>query len=286
MSKLIKKGRAGFSLVELILIFVAITILVGIGWYVWSKQDTTEVDTQLTDTSQAAEEEPEITSVVWSFDGEVWSASGNVPDCPASPYLQTPVDLSKVTSILYPGQYRGGDYKSHGGFRFDGDTTQNVDVSIPMDGDLIAASRYYSSIVTGDPQYFLIFISPCGIMYRFDHITKFTDKFQEVMDTLPEAKIDDSRSTNFTPSIPVKAGELLGTEVGFPGNVFIDFGVNDLRAPNDQSKDPTYAAEHSDAIQYNYYGVCWFDLLPEADAATVKALPASGDEGNTSDYCT
>ena len=38
--------------------------------------------------------------------------------CPA-PLLQTPVDLSKVTSILYPGQERGGNYKAHGVFGFD-----------------------------------------------------------------------------------------------------------------------------------------------------------------------
>ena len=55
-------------------------------------------------------------------------AGGNsLPSCP-TPLLQTPVDLSKVTSILYPGQERGGNYKAHGGFGFDNATDNLVTV--------------------------------------------------------------------------------------------------------------------------------------------------------------
>lgn len=283
----IKLRQAGFSAMELMFAVVVLAVIAGVSWYVWNKQNSNETHSdQTVDTSEFVdEEEQELSNVVWSFDGEKWSSSGDAPECPATPYLQTPTDLSKVTGILYPGQYRGGDYKTHGGFRFDNNKSQTIDVTIPMDANLISASRYVSSIVSGDPQYFLIFISPCGIMYRFDHITKFTDKFQKIMDTLPAPKVDDSRTTDFNPVIPVKAGELLGTEIGFPGNVFFDFGVNDLRAPNEQSKNPAYAGEHKEIMHYDYYGVCWFDLLPKADAAIVKGLPAGGNEGKVSDYC-
>lgn len=281
------RNQQGFSIVEILLVAIVLAVVGGIGWRVLNNQDSTPApENQAIETvPRETEEETIDTDISWSFrDGE-WLTSGAAPECPAEPYLQTPTDLSKVTGILYPGQYRGNEYKSHGGFRFDNNKTQAIDVTIPMDANLIAASRYVSSIVSGEPQYFMIFIAPCGIMYRIDHVTKFSDKFQTVMDTLPEAKVDDSRTTDFNPPIAVTAGELLGVEVGFPGNVFFDFGVNDLRAPNEQSKDSAYAGEHKSEARYNYYGVCWFDLLPEADAAIVKALPAGGNEGKVSDYC-
>ena len=59
----------------------------------------------------------------YNYSGNNWIPTGNPPDC--GPVLfQNPTDLSKVTSMLYPGQYRGqintgDDYKPHGGFRFD-----------------------------------------------------------------------------------------------------------------------------------------------------------------------
>lgn len=37
--------------------------------------------------------------------------SKQLTECPDPLILQTPVDINKVTSILYPGQERGGDFK-------------------------------------------------------------------------------------------------------------------------------------------------------------------------------
>lgn len=50
--------------------------------------------------------------------GVAWDAE-SAPACPDPLILQTPVDLTLATAILYPGQERGGDFKPHGGFRFD-----------------------------------------------------------------------------------------------------------------------------------------------------------------------
>ena len=64
------------------------------------------------------------------------SAGANPSSSCPTPLLQTPVDLSKVTSILYPGQERGGNYKAHGGFGFDNATDNLVTVKIPLSGFL------------------------------------------------------------------------------------------------------------------------------------------------------
>jgi len=285
------KYQNGFHAVEFVLIAGAVLTLIVLLSWVWVQNNSSESSVERTEYVSDAETTNELitqeptANVEWNFEGKNWVSKGSVPDCPAVPYLQSPTDASKATGILYPGQYRGDDYKTHGGFRFDDSGSQAIDVFIPMDANLVAASRYYSGLVSGDVQYFLIFVAPCGVLYRLDHLTIFTDKFQKVLDALPEPKIDDSRTTNFSPTIEVKAGELLATEIGFPGNVFFDFGVQDLRQRNEQSKNSDYLAEHTKAPQYDYYGVCWFNLLPTADAKIVKSLPAGGKEGKVSDYC-
>lgn len=85
----------------------------------------------------------------------------------------------------------------------------------------------------------------------------------------------------------MKAGDVLATAVGFrnpPRNVFVDFGVYDLRQKNAASEDPAWAAAHpGDQAQH---GICWFDLLSATDEVTVRALPgADSKSGKTSDYC-
>src|ERR1043165_5691959 len=58
--------------------------------------------------------------VEWHLaEGGDWVPSGEPPPCPSPLVLDTPVDLSLVTSVLYPGQPRGPAFKPHGGFRFD-----------------------------------------------------------------------------------------------------------------------------------------------------------------------
>ena len=79
--------------------------------------------------------------------------------CP-TPLLQTPVDLSMVTSILYPGQERGGNYKAHGGFGFDNATDNSVTVKIPLSGKITRVVRYKEM---GELQYLFEFEGDCGV---------------------------------------------------------------------------------------------------------------------------
>jgi hypothetical protein len=197
--------------------------------------------------------------------------------------MPLPVEMGRVTSILYPGQVRG-DYKAHGGFRFDqpGQTT-SVNVIAPMAGTLLRASRY---LATGEIQYTFDFVNDCGIMFRFGHLRDLAARFQAIADTLPAPIELDSRSTRIS-GVTVAAGELVGTGVGLRDsarNVFVDYGVYDLRQRNASSQDAAWFAAHDNDTMP--YGVCWFDWLSPADAAVVRGLPgADGVMGKTSDYC-
>ncbi len=188
------------------------------------------------------------------------------PACPDPLVLQTPVDLKKVTAILYPGQKRGGDFKPHGGFRFDNTTSNEVEVRAPMDSELQDASRY---IEMGEVQFMFDFVHPCGIRYRFDHLLTLTPKFAELAEKLPQPKEGDSRTTHINPT-SVKQGEVIATAIGFKNNlnVFMDFGVYDMRGKG-KFQNPRDSA------------VCWFNLLPASDSAKVKSLPAGDSKSGT-----
>ena len=200
--------------------------------------------------------------------------------CP-TPLLQTPVDLSKVTSILYPGQERGGNYKAHGGFGFDKATDNLVTVTIPLNGKVNRVVRYREM---GEIQYLFEFDGDCGVSFRFDHLRKLTPKFEAIVNAFPIK--EDTRTDLVSPPVAVKVGEVIATEVGFLKNVSVDFGVYDMRQKNEASKDPAWASAHSQ-FPADSYGICWFDSLPEADSAIVKSLPSrdGSNNGQTSDYC-
>jgi hypothetical protein len=230
--------------------------------------------------------------LVWSKGVGTKSASPTAPEpsspsasttpvstCP-TPLLQTPVDLSKVTSILYPGQERGGNYKAHGGFGFDNATDNLVTVKIPLNGKISRVVRYREM---GEIQYLFEFDGNCGVSFRFDHLRKLTPKFEAVVNAFPIK--DDTRTDPVNPPVAVTVGEVIATEVGFLNNVSVDFGVYDMRQKNEASKDPAWASAHS---QYpaDSYGICWLNSLPQADSAVVKLLPSrDGKNGKTSDYC-
>ena len=139
--------------------------------------------------------------------------------CP-TPLLQTPVDLSKVTSILYPGQERGGNYKAHGGFGFDNATDNLVTVKIPLNGKVNRVVRYREM---GEIQYLFEFDGDCGVSFRFDHLRKLTAKFEAIVNAFPIK--EDTRTDLVIPPVPVTVGEVIATEVGFLNNVSVDFGV-------------------------------------------------------------
>ena len=202
-----------------------------------------------------------------------------VPPCP-TPLLQTPVDLSKVTSILYPGQERGGNYKAHGGFGFDNATDNLVTVKIPLNGKVNRVVRYREM---GEIQYLFEFDGDCGVSFRFDHLRKLTAKFEAIVNAFPIK--EDTRTDLVSPPVAVKVGEVIATEVGFLNNVSVDFGVYDMRQKNEASKDPAWASAHS---QYpaDSYGICWLNSLPQADSAIVNLLPGrDGKFEKKSDYC-
>ena len=203
----------------------------------------------------------------------------SVSICP-TPLLQTPVDLSKVTSILYPGQERGGNYKAHGGFGFDNASDNLVTVKIPLNGKISRVVRYREM---GEIQYLFEFDGNCGVSFRFDHLRKLTPKFEAVVNAFPIK--EDTRTDPVNPPVAVTVGEVIATEVGFLNNVSVDFGVYDMRQKNEVSKDPVWASAHS---QYpaDSYGICWLNSLPQADSAIVNLLPGrDGKFEKKSDYC-
>lgn len=192
--------------------------------------------------------------------------------CPNPLILQTPVDLNKVTSILYPGQVRGGDFKPHGGFRFDNSKFDEIEVRAPLDGVFSDGSRY---IEHGEVQYMFDFQNSCGIRYRFDHLLVLAPRLAKIADSLPQPKENDSRTTQITENVAVTKGEIIATAVGFrSGNVFVDFGVYDISKQGFFTRDNKKSA------------LCWFDLLSASDSAKVKSLPpADSKSGSQSTLC-
>lgn len=211
-------------------------------------------------------------------------------DCPDPFIFPLPVDISRVTSILYPGQVRGGDYKAHGGFRFDTSRPDEIVVTAPADAELIAGARY---LVNGEIQYTFDFAHPCGIRYRFGHLLTLSPKFQAIADKFPLPDGLDSRTTEVRPPVTVKQGEVIATAVGLMRggppqlggfNTFVDWGVYDYRQKNAISQDPAWVKTHPHELYH--YAVCWFNWISPADRARILALPsADGEHGKVSDYC-
>lgn len=216
------------------------------------------------------------------------SASTQNKDCPA---LVTPVDKALVSSVLYPGQVRGGDFKPHGGFRMSNIDNNLVKVKAPLDAKVTNGSRY---IEMGEVQYMFDFKTDCGLEYRFDHLKTLSVKLQAAADKLPEAKVDDSQTSRIF-NVGVEAGELIATEVGFSKspagapegpNVSFDFGLYDKRQKNEASKDSAWVTAHKEEGDQAIYAVCWLDWLLTSDAAVLKSLPGGdGQSGKQSDYC-
>lgn len=224
------------------------------------------------------------TPVRWEFNNESksWKAFGNPPACADPLVFPSPVDVHLASAILYPGQVRGGDYKPHGGFRFDGLDSNMVDVYAPMDATLVEAAQHPS---LGEYQYVLYFANDCGIMYKLDHLRELTPKFEEIMSKIPMGGENDTRTTKVEPTVFTAKGEHIATKVGLESdhNVFFDFGVYDLRKTNgvDYTGSNYYNIE-----QYGGHAICWLDNLEEPAQSIVKNLPgADGKNGKKSDYC-
>ncbi len=276
-----RKNVKGFSVVEAVIILVVVAVLGLSGWWFLQRRSNTDNSQNNNETSK----EETSSNVNWSFDGEKWSSSEAPPACDDPLSIPSPVDISKATGILYPGQYRGGNYKPHGGFRFDSSTNADITVTAPFDSVVIKGSRY---IERDEVQYMFVLTTSCGIMYRFDHLLTLSAAFQALADTLPAAKVDDSRTTDFTSPPKVKAGDIIATAVGFKntGNVAVDFGVYDLRQKNKAYESDSWKAEHSNDMEAAPYGICWLNYLAGSAKDVALELPgADGQAGKTSDYC-
>ncbi len=305
--------RSGYTIIQVATVVVAIVALGGIIYTVGNPRnraggnnkahgtenrmpDRTEAEKQADAQANAQADEKkrqagsdsnsQDQAVRWQQTGNGWEAMGTPPACPNPVVFQPPADLNLATGILYPGQKRGGNYKPHGGFRFDNQKDNKIQVTAPMDAALVRGSRY---LVDGELQYTFDFIAPCGLMYRLGHFLKLTPKFQAIADKFPAASEGDSRTERVEPQVRVSAGEVIATEVGITkptANTFFDWGVYDLRQKNKISSDPAWAKEHADDHELAPYAVCWFDMLSAEDEAKVRSLPA-GDptSGKKSDYC-
>ena len=225
---------------------------------------------------------PAPDQVTWQNDGTSWSSFSTPPSCPNPLVLPTPVSLSNATSVLYPGQLRGNNYKAHGGLRFDGQgQSQDLEIYAPMDATIWRGARYLEG---GIVQYMFDFIVPCGIMYRLDHLFALSPRLQQIADTLPQGGEGQSQTTFLPPGQIFRAGESLATQIGSSSNVFFDWGVYDLRAMNARSSDAAWLADHPG--EQAPYAICWLEFLSPSDQTIVTALPpADSVSGSMSDYC-
>jgi hypothetical protein len=217
-------------------------------------------------------------SHLWVFNGNIWVPTKTPPSCPIPLNIQAPMDVSLLSSILMPGQIRGGDFKPHGGFALDTQPNGLVDVFAPMSAEVVSGAKYMES---GELQFLFTFINECGISYRLDHLKTLGSKLQAIADTLPLGSEGDSKTTALYGFV-VEKGDLLATEVGLSGNLFFDWGVYDLRQKNTASEDSSWAALYSP--EFAHYGICWLDELAEPDKTIVAGLPTRNSD-SSSDYC-
>jgi hypothetical protein len=288
-------SQQGIAHLAVILVIVVLAAIGGVGYSVMKRNQSdkkTPVSTNDGSTQQTEESDtdiPEPQELIWMQTGDGWTAGQNadkIPKCPEKPLMKAPVNMTAVTSILYPGQTRGGNYKPHGGFRFDNATDNAVTVTAPMDGYVVRGARY---IAEGDVQYTFDVINNCGIMYRLGHLLTLDARFQSLAERFPPAS-EDSRTSNINPAFKIKAGDTIATKVGIgkTKNTFVDLGVYDLRSPNKKSKDAAWAANSAHDKELAQHAVCWLNggYLPSSDEAKIKGLPA-GDPGSgkNSDYC-
>ncbi len=276
-------NQDGFAHVLIVLMVVVVAVIGFAGWRVLSG-DKNNNDFKPTSDS-ASKSNAQDKGFIWQQTATGWQAQGKAPECPAQPMLKAPTDLSKVTSVLYPGQTRGS-YKPHGGLRFDNNTDNTVTVVAPFDGYIVKATRNFAEGTT-EIQYGFDIMNNCGIMTRFGHLRELPDNLQKIADKLPEAS-ESSRIENVNPPVFIKQGEVLATKVGIPSekNTFFDWGVYDYRQENEASKSTAYKTAHPQG-EHAWYAVCWLEnWLPSSDTAVLAKLPAGGGEnGKSSDYC-
>jgi hypothetical protein len=284
-----RQKQSGFAHVGLILI--AVIVLAAIGFATWkvfggNKDAKDDTPSQVgTPTEDETKDDTPPMELIWQQAENGWRSMQTPPACPDQPMMKMPADINKVTGILYPGQTRGGNYKPHGGFRFDGTANDKVQVTAPVDGFIVRGGSY---LAEGEVQYTFDIMHNCGVMYRVGHFRVLPDSLQKLADTWPAPQENDSRTQIVNPAVYVKKGEVLATSVGIvkDKNTFFDWGVYDYRQQNTASQSSAYQQAHAQDKELSWHAVCWFDWLPASDSTKVKSLPA-GDptSGKKSDYC-
>jgi hypothetical protein len=282
--KKLRLNQSGFHLIELVIILVVVGIIGFIGWRVMSSQKATPVNTVANTTSEATQS-PSPEELIWQQAEGGWRSTQTPPACPDQPMMKLPADISLVTGVLYPGQTRGGNYKPHGGLRFDNTANNKVTVQAPIDGFIVRGGHY---LAEGEIQYTFDIMNNCGVMYRVGHFRSLPEKLEKLTTSWPAATEGDSRTHQVNPAVYVKQGETLATSVGIikDQNTFFDWGVYDYRQENEASKSSAYQQAHAQDKELSWHAVCWFDWIPESDETKIRSLPA-GDptSGKTSDYC-
>jgi len=270
------KNPQNGSHVLIVLIIVAVITIIGALILVFISRSEDNNQTQ-----QVASD----TGSIWQQREDGWQSTQTPPECPSQPMLSAPADLSKATSVLYPGETRG-QYKPHGGLRFDNSIDNKITVTAPFDGYIVKATRNFAE-GTAEIQYGFDIMNNCGVMTRFGHLHDIPENLQAIVTKLPEASAD-SRIENVNPAVFIKKGDVLATKVGLTSekNTFFDWGVYDYRQQNEASKSAAYQSLHPQK-EHAWYAVCWLEgWLPAKDEAVLASLPGgSGESGKSSDYC-
>jgi hypothetical protein len=283
----IYKFQTGFAMIEGIIAGVVVGLLIIISFSViHTHQPTLQPSANTV-----------VPDVVWKFQDTRKGykvIKGRATKCPKPlKFDYSPADTTNATGILPPGQYRGYDYKSHGGIRFDNNANGAMEIRLPMDATLTGMTGYLEGDAN-EIQYIVNFESDCGIAFKFDHLNVLTRDFQSIAATRPAPQKDDTGSdpNNPPPRTFFKAGTVIATAIGYPTihSFGFDFGVYDYRSANEISKNNVWRQLHTEHPATDWYGRCWFDMLPEPDASRVKALSMVPINSNKplliSDYCT
>lgn len=285
-----KLKNHGFTVVEFVLLLVLVLALAAITFFVIQRFNQKKSNHQPGTNNQNATNE-----VSWAFDDRSnrWFVkTGSAPACHEPfQFAYSPIEKAQIASVLLPGAYRGFSYKPHGGFG----TVNNglVAVRLPSDATLVGLTRYYEGN-PADVQYMLTFETPCGIAFRFDHLHTLSPAFQQLAEQTPEPKINDTRTNpnDNPPRTKFKAGDVVATRVGMPKMQLygFDFGVYDYRQPNEISKNSQWAAIHNQYESLDWFGVCWYGMLPGIEQSYLQQLSLQQTDTRrvvkkVSDYC-
>lgn len=300
MEKEINPKKSTIS--PIIIIALVLVLLIGVGFIYANSRSSVESGPNQNQTDAKVSSSPEVASspaytatakssastITWMQTEEGYRADSTPPTCPNQMVATFPADLTQATSVLYPGQFRGGNYKPHGGLRFDNAKSNNLNVVAPFDGTIIDGAAYIADGSVDDVQYTFDVMNDCGMMFRLGHLLTLSPAMTEIAKAFPAPVKNESRTTQINPGVKITAGTVMATAVGTSSdkNIFFDWGVYNWNQANAISTNAAWLAETQHNSSLAKHAVCWFDQLSEADAATIRRLPAADPTaGKTSDFC-